>query len=209
MSSKWAEENLQVIRTLMERSAVYRRRLAPLMMLGAAGATLGGFAAAILNIETARHFVSLWGGVAGLVLLGAGQITRGQAIKSGEVFWTAPTRRIFDAFLPVFLTGGVLGAAYFVGPESRAVASRQLLVVCWCVLYGLGLHSAGFYVAKGIRRLGWGFVLVGISLAFLILRAGDNGLQVSPSFLMASVFGGLHLLSAVYLYFTEEKEAVL
>ena len=30
MESNWAEENLQTIRTLMERSAIYRRCLAPI-----------------------------------------------------------------------------------------------------------------------------------------------------------------------------------
>ena len=206
MSSNWAEENLQVIRTLMERSAVDRRRLAPLMLLGAAGASVGGFAAGMLHVETARQFVILWGGIAFVILLGAGQITRGQATRAGEPFWTAPTRRIFEAFLPVFLTGGVLGAAYLVGPDSRAPQSRYLLVVCWCVLFGLGLHAAGFYVAKGIRRLGWGFVVAGLGLGFLIMRFGSGEFRLSPSFLMAVVFGGLHLISAVYLFYSEEKE---
>ena len=32
MESNWAAEHLQVIRTLMERSAVYRRALAPVMI---------------------------------------------------------------------------------------------------------------------------------------------------------------------------------
>jgi hypothetical protein len=32
MESNWAAEQLQTIRTLMERSAVYRRALAPIML---------------------------------------------------------------------------------------------------------------------------------------------------------------------------------
>jgi len=32
MQTNWAEENLQTIRTLMERSAVYRRALAPIVI---------------------------------------------------------------------------------------------------------------------------------------------------------------------------------
>ena len=32
MESNWAAEHLQVIRTLMERSAIYRRALAPIML---------------------------------------------------------------------------------------------------------------------------------------------------------------------------------
>ena len=32
MESNWAAEHLQTIRTLMERSAIYRRALAPIML---------------------------------------------------------------------------------------------------------------------------------------------------------------------------------
>jgi len=33
MDTNWAAENLQVIRTLMERSTLYRRALAPVMLV--------------------------------------------------------------------------------------------------------------------------------------------------------------------------------
>ena len=42
MKPKWAEENLQTIRTLMERSAVYRRALAPIMLFAGALGVIGG-----------------------------------------------------------------------------------------------------------------------------------------------------------------------
>jgi len=44
MEPKWAEENLQTIRTLMERSALYRRALAPILLFAG---TLGVTAAAV------------------------------------------------------------------------------------------------------------------------------------------------------------------
>ena len=51
MESNWAEENLQTIRTLMERSAVYRRALAPIMLFAGALGAGGG---------SRRTFVSVW-----------------------------------------------------------------------------------------------------------------------------------------------------
>ena len=43
MDSNWASEQLQTIRTLMERSAIYRRALAPIMLVaGAAGVVAAG-----------------------------------------------------------------------------------------------------------------------------------------------------------------------
>jgi len=48
MRIDWAEENLIVIRTLMERSAVYRRALAPVMgLVGATGIAAGAAGAAL------------------------------------------------------------------------------------------------------------------------------------------------------------------
>ena len=45
MEANWATDHLQVIRTLMERSALYRRALAPIMLtcgvIGIAAATAG------------------------------------------------------------------------------------------------------------------------------------------------------------------------
>src|SRR2546426_10524286 len=43
METHWATEHLQVIRTLMERSAVYRRGLAPLLVLAGGGGVAGAF----------------------------------------------------------------------------------------------------------------------------------------------------------------------
>ena len=206
MDTQWAEENLHVIRTLMERSALYRRRLAPLMTLASVGALAGGMAGAALGIQTARDFVFLWGTVAVTVLLGAAWIVRGQAIRAGESFWTPPAKRVLSALTPAMLVGGALGAAYIVGPESRSAASRWFLVITWSVLFGMGLHSAGFYVSQGIRRLGWAFVVAGLGLGWVVLNGGIDVERIKPSFGMMLVFGGLPLLSAVYLFFTESGE---
>ena len=42
METKWAVDNLQTIRTLMERSALYRRALAPIMILAGTIGIAGG-----------------------------------------------------------------------------------------------------------------------------------------------------------------------
>ena len=71
MKSDWAEENLQTIRTLMERSAIYRRALAPIMifagLLGIAAAAIG----LSCHLETMRAFGTLWLGTAVIVVAGA------------------------------------------------------------------------------------------------------------------------------------------
>lgn len=205
-SNNWAEDNLQVIRTLMERAAVYRRKMAPMMFVAAGLGTVGGFVAQQAGIQTVQSFSWYWGLIAGVILLASGYIVRGQALGSGEPFWTAPTKRIFQAFLPVFVIGAALGFTYVIGPGGELRGHGHFLVVAWCFLYGLGLHSAGFFVAKGIRRLGWLFLVAGLVMGFLTVQPNDTFLRLNPNFIMGAVFGGLHLLSGVYLFYTEQKD---
>src|SRR5438132_840899 len=89
MESDWAAENLRVIRTLMERSAIYRRALAPMMLLaGSAGtvaATAGWLAFYGCALHAAGFFmprgIKLFGwtfilGGCGLSALGAPDVPR-------------------------------------------------------------------------------------------------------------------------------------
>ena len=56
MDADWASARLLEIRTLMERSAIYRRALGPIMLyLGILG-LVASVAGALLRIETARGF---------------------------------------------------------------------------------------------------------------------------------------------------------
>ena len=54
MENNWAAENLQTIRTLMERSAIYRRALAPMMTFVGAMGTAAALAGALLKSDSAR-----------------------------------------------------------------------------------------------------------------------------------------------------------
>src|SRR5512135_316549 len=105
MESHWATEHLQVIRTLMERTAIYRRALAPVMLmigiLGLAAAVAGWF----WQLDSCRRFCGFWLGVslAGLCL--AYVLVRRQALLAGEPFWSPPTRRVTEAILPALFGG--------------------------------------------------------------------------------------------------------
>ena len=50
MDNHWAVENLQTIRTLMERSAVYRRALAPIMIFVGTVGIVGGLVGWLLPL---------------------------------------------------------------------------------------------------------------------------------------------------------------
>jgi hypothetical protein len=196
MQTDWASENLQVIRTLMERSAVYRRALAPLM--GAIGLTgLAAAAVALLcGINTGDAFAGYWMVVAVLCVAEAFLLVRRQALKDQEPFWSPPTRRVTQALWPAFFCGIVAAIALRqVKPEGT-----WLLPPVWMVLYGCALHSAGFFMARGIKLFGWGFIVAGCVWVF----AAPASLT-SAHWAMGIFFGGAHAAYALYLYFTEKR----
>jgi hypothetical protein len=100
MDNNWAAENLQVIRTLMERSALYRRALAPIMLYTGLLGTGGGALGFILGITEPAGFVLLWAAVGLAALAGSFLLVRRQAMHESEPFWSPPTRHVSQALNP-------------------------------------------------------------------------------------------------------------
>lgn len=203
MESNWAAENLRTIRTIMERSALYRRALAPMMLMagsiGVAGAVLPCFVA----IESNRHFSLYWLAVSLIALGAVFYFARREAIKESEPFWSPPMRHVANGLLPPF-TVGLLAALFFLWHDTVPDAPG-LLASVWVLSYGLGLHTAGFFTQRGINVLGWFFTLAGSTLlascAFIpALRTPE-----AAHYIMGTAFGVLHLAFGVYLRFTENR----
>jgi len=197
METNWATEHLQVIRTLMERSAVYRRALAPVMTLtGVLGlaAALGGW---LGKIESPRAFVVYWLVVSLAAIIGAFLLVRRQALKESEPFWSPPTRRVTQAALPPLSAGLILT---LIASFKTDGADMLRLPVGWIILYGCALHAAGFFMPRGMKIFGWAFVLGGCALAIF---DWPGPLYVYAHGMMGFFFGALHLAYGVYLYFTE------
>ena len=102
MNPKWAEENLQTIRTLMERSALYRRALAPIMIFVGAVGIIGGIICWKSKISDGAGFVVFWLLISLVALLGTSILVRRQALKDSEPFWSPPAKRIAQALFPAF-----------------------------------------------------------------------------------------------------------
>src|SRR5437660_562122 len=153
MDPNWAAEHLQVIRTLMERSALYRRALAPVMIYNGLLGAVGGAMGHILGITAPRPFVLYWVGVAAVALAGSFLLVRKQALKDAEPFWSPPTRRIAQGLAPAFFAG-CISALLPVDCSSWDFIQPSGLPALWILLYGFALTAAGFFMQRGIKLLG-------------------------------------------------------
>ena len=208
METKWAEENLQTIRTLMERSALYRRALAPILlfagMLGVTAATAG----LLLHLNSTRSFGILWLNTAVIAIAGSFLIARRQAVKDKENFWSPPTRRVAQALLPPLTAGMCVSvvAVYLMG-DGAGGGINLLLTLVWLMFYGCALHAAGFFMPRGMKWFGW--IYIGFACAILCFSAfGQSDVAINANWLMGFFFGVLHLAYGAYLYLTEKKNPV-
>ena len=203
METNQAAEHLQVIRTLMERSAVYRRALAPIMTFCGVVGIVAGIAGWQMKINSLRGFVLFWSAVAAAALLGSLLLVRRQALKDAEPFWSPPTRRVAQAMVLPLLIGMFAGLMFAFGVQAEDQSPSNCLALVWACLYGCALHSAGFFISRGIRVLGWSYGAIGCGLLVHLIFLEQ--LELQPHLLMAGVFGGLHLVCGIYLYFTENR----
>jgi hypothetical protein len=217
MESNWAAEHLQVIRTLMERSAVYRRALAPIMIYNGALGTAGAIIGWASGIDSPRGFILYWAGVAAVALAGSLVLVRRQALKESEPFWSPPTRRVTQAMLPPLVAGTIVSAVAYAalsslpqdahGEKLANVLGVLWLPLAWVILYGCAFHAAGFFLPRGMKIFGWALILGGCGV--LALGIPDWGRRPDYAYgIMGIFFGGLHLAYGVYLYFTEQRKNV-
>ncbi|HTB83739.1 MAG TPA: hypothetical protein VK742_08800 [Candidatus Sulfotelmatobacter sp.] len=214
MNPNWAEENLQTIRTLMERSAVYRRALAPIMTLAGIIGLVAAAAGVLFDINRTKSFGLFWLGVAVVAIVVALIIARRQAMKDREKFWSPPTRQVAQAMALPLAIGFILSLFLVILDKDDAPASGFITTFIWMLFYGSALYSAGFFMPRGIKIFGLIFV---ISALFLIVAVAERWLpqqlldmldNTSAHWLMGFFFGILHLAYGVYLYFTEKKNPV-
>jgi len=204
MEPNAAAEHLQVIRTLMERSALYRRTLAPIMLyLGTVG-TCAGLGGLVIGIDARAGFYAWWLAAAVLAIAGAFLIARRQAVRDGERFWSPPTLRVTEAMAPPLVAGLILSLALML---FDADPPRGLFVLANTLFYGCAIHAAGFFTPRGIKLFGWVVILLSAagSAGLALLEPAVAGSRLAHA-VMGGVFGPLHLAYGAYLYLTERRE---
>lgn len=197
------ENHLRTIRMLMERATVYRRALGPLSLITGAFGIVGALLArAVAGVESA-NFIIFWALWAIVTLVGAFAVIRAQAIRDREPVWSPPTRRIFSTLFPHLIAGAF--AAVVLGIQGAELAGLRHLVALWMGLFGLALHSSGFFMRRGIRLFGAIFLgCAGLTAVISAMGWFESTWFADPNTLMGVFFGGLHLVYGLYLLVTEQ-----
>lgn len=199
MDQREAAEQLQTIRTLMERAALYRRALGPTLVgIGILGSVAGGLGYLWTPAsQSLQVFVVFWLAIAFVALVWTGFWVRRQAMRAAEPFWTPPTRRVLSAMMPPVTVAVIATASALYGTPG----STGVLTCLWLVSYGIGLHSAGYFTLRGIRLLGWAFIAAGLTAGI-----GTHPSLREAHLLMALTFGLGHLAAGAWVLMVERKK---
>ena len=197
-----AEENLRVIRNLMERATVYRAISAPSALVAGLLSTLAaGFV--YYNNEVnlllgrtvrPREFAGLWIGVLIVAALGNLFFIRREAKAANRPFVSSGMRLALMAITPNLLIPAAFTLWFF---QTGYLGARELdLVAVWVAFYGLALLATSLFAPRSLALLGWAFLISSLSIPLLV-NVIDNLTDDVPDTVMGVTFGLYHLVYAV------------
>lgn len=197
-----AEENLRIIRSLMERATTYRAISAPSALVAGLLSTLAAGAVYYNNeVELVlgrtvrpREFGLLWICVLGLAALANAFFVWREAKTAGRAFVSSGMRLALRAIAPNLFIPAAFTLWFF---ETGYLGARELeLVSVWVAFYGLALLSTALFAPRSLAVLGWAFLLSSVSIPVL-MNAIDNLTDDVPNTVMGVTFGLYHLVYAV------------
>jgi hypothetical protein len=195
MDTRQAARNLELIRTLMERTCQYQLLTARAGLAAGSLAGLGALSFIFLNPDNPWHFGAVWAGVfvGSLLATTVSTIMRGR--ERGERVWSRPARAVLAALAPSVFAALILSIALF------SWGHHLWLPGVWMLCYGQGALATSAYAPNPIRQLG---------IAVLLL--GAVTLLLGPSFatlMMGLVFGAGHIALGLALFVVERREGVI
>jgi hypothetical protein len=195
MDARQAAYNLEVIRTLMERTCQYQ------LLTARAGLAAGSLAAAgallFLQLDPAEpvQFGSVWAGVFAGSLLATTISTILRGRERGEQVWSRQARTVILALAPSLFAALVLSVMFF------ALGMHLWLPGVWMLCYGQAALATAAYAPASIRWLGLTVLLLGGITLFLGPRWSV--------LMMGLVFGLGHVVLGGVLLIAERRERVI
>jgi hypothetical protein len=195
MDTRQAARNLELIRTLMERTCQYQLLTARAGLAAGSLAGAGALSFILLNPQNPWGFGVVWALVfAGSLLATAvGVVLRSR--QRGERIWSRPCRAVLLALGPSMFAAIAFTVFFFARGE------HLWLPGVWMLCYGQGALATSAYAPPPIRWLG---------LAVLLL--GCVTLWLGPAWavsMMGLVFGLGHMGLGAALLAAERREKVI
>jgi hypothetical protein len=192
MDTRQAARNLEVIRTLMERTVQYQFLTARAGLAAGLLAGAGALAFLFLDPTDPRQFGAIWG----VVFIGSLLATCvGTALRSrecGERVWSRPARTVVLALAPSLFAALVLTVLFFAWGE------HLWLPGVWMLCYGQGALATAAYAPAPIRGLGTAVLIMGC----ITLLLGPSVAVL----MMGVVFGLGHIALGVALLSIERQQ---
>lgn len=197
-----AEENLLVIRSLMERATVYRAISAPTALVGGLLSMVASTVIFLNNATehgigdriTSREFTMIWLGVLAITMMFNAIFIHREAVRTGRPFISPAMKMALRSIapclvIPLMVTIWFFKAGYLGNQE-------QFLVVVWTSFYGLALLSTSVFAPRSLSVLGWAFLLTGISIPVIDNLLDTDFSAETPNLLMGIMFGLYHMIYA-------------
>jgi hypothetical protein len=148
MDSVQAAKNLELIRTLMERTCRYQLLTARAGVLAGSLAAMGALLFFVLDASDPRVFGLIWG----TVFVGATLATVSTAVsrgrERGEKAWSRSARAVVMALAPSVFAAFVLSVCFF------SWGMHLWLPGVWMLCYGQGALATSTYAPTPIRWFG-------------------------------------------------------
>jgi hypothetical protein len=155
MDARQAARNLEVIRTLMERTCQYQLLTARAALVAGSLAGAGALLLAVRDPANPWAFGAVWATVfaGSLFATCLGTILRGR--RRGEPLWSRQARTVLLALAPALFSALALSVFFFARGE------HLWLPGVWMLCYGQGALATAAYAPAPIRWLGVTVLLLG------------------------------------------------
>lgn len=189
-----AEENLRIIRSLMERSTKYSTFsgvsgiLAGIYAIG--GALIQRFALPPAS-KNQTLFLCNWLAVVALTLATDFFLTKRRAPLVGKTISSQLGKQMILAAGPA-LGLGVLLTLYF-----ARTARLEDVYPFWMLAYGIAVCAVGLFSQKEVSRLGAAFLVAGAATLLIQMFVPPAVAQELGWVMMAVAFGGFHIVYGI------------
>jgi hypothetical protein len=186
-----AQENLRVIRELMERSTKYST------FSGLSGVLAGLISVAgcliqqlviptVAEASRSYAFILNWSVVVALVVVTDYLLTKRRAPMVGKTIRSRLGKQMVLAAAPGLGMGGLLTLTLL------HLGHVEYVYPFWMFAYGVAVSAVGLFSQKEVQRLGWAFLGAGaLTLALQTLGPGATA-QIGLA-MTALTFGGFHI----------------